>query len=323
MDLKAFEYVSSIVKNGNISKAAEELHISQPALSQYIIKLEDSLGAKLFIRSKDRIRLTSAGEMFLSDGNEILTMYANMRRRIEGTKGTGITYIRLGISQFYSKFYLPLILPEFLEQNPNVRFKITEDLNSELENKLLAGELDFCLIPLYHRRRQLEYRILHQEEIYAALPKFSHLNTFAVTKDHGSYIDLESLRNAPFIMLHSSQGFYKLSMELCEASGFTPNVICEVLNWDTISYLIREGLGVGFVPDLIALSTVYSANASYYKILFPRPVVRPYALVSRRPSAVKTGPGTDETVIKQFRDFVTERVNLQRMLQSISYEEIR
>ena len=109
MDIKAFEYVNAIVEYGSISKAAETLYISQPALSQYLKNLESELGTKLFIRDGTRLILTAAGETFIKSGNVILRSYKTMCSQISDSKEKKIINIRIGMSPFYAKFYMPMI----------------------------------------------------------------------------------------------------------------------------------------------------------------------------------------------------------------------
>ena len=233
MYIKAFEYVDAIVRYGSISKAAEELYISQPALSQYINKLEQEMNTKFFLRDGRKMKLTPAGVIFLEEGKKILTLYSNMCHRISDVKCDSPHNLHIGISQFYGRFYLPYIMSKFSEQNPNVNFSIIEGYSCDLENMLLAGKLDVCLLPIYIVNDNLNYDILHQDEILLAIPPDSPLNSLASKGKMGKFINLIQLRSEPFIFLSQVQGFYQTSHSLCQENGFIPDMKCEVANWDT------------------------------------------------------------------------------------------
>lgn len=296
MDIKAFEYVSSIVKYGSLSKASEELYISQPALSQYITKLEQTLEIQLFQREGRRLKLTPAGEIFMEEGNKILNLYSNMRHRLSDANDGNVATIHLGISQFYGRFYLPYILPEFLRSHLNVRFSITEALTGDLEEMLLAGKLNICMIPMYVLNDKLTYSAIHQEEMLLAVPAASPINALSFNTAQGKSLRLSDLRNEEFIMLSPAQRFSGMATKLCAESGFVPKVICEVVNWDTLNLLVQQGLGIGFVSSLISSSPRLPQSPNYYHIASHQNAVRPYGIVHSK----------DETsdVILEFVDYV-------------------
>lgn len=294
MDTKAFEYISAIVRYGTLSGAAEKLYISQPALTQYISKLETSLNVRLFTREGRKLKLTGAGEIFLEEGGKILHTLSDLQHRLANSKNTEKITIRLGISQFYCQFYLPYILPLFQRKHPNIQFEITEALTSELEDLLINGKLDVALVPIYIAREELEYNTIYKEEILLAVPCHSHLNALAEPGRFGMTIDLKKLRNEKFIILSPRQKFYDLGIRLCKEHHFTPNIICEVLEWNTLNLLVKEGMGIGFVPNILSATPRSNTSPNYYHIASDHRVIRPYAIATRKSS--RPNPITAEFV---------------------------
>lgn len=280
MDTKAIEYVSAIIREGNVSKAAKSLFISQPALSQYVAKLESDLGIELFTRERKRLTLTRAGEIFIRDGTTMLNLYSSMCSRMCDATKLETETIHLGISQFYSKYYLPQILPSFMREHPNVEFSITESVTTHLEKMTENGKLDFALIPLYMRRSGMEYTIIHNDEIYLAIPGDSSINNKASFVNGQASIRLHHVRNEPFIMLKPVQTFAQMAEHLCEEAGFVPNIICQVMSWDTLNLLVGAGLGVGFVPDITIGTLPPDKAPRYYRIASSLNVIRPYCIIS-------------------------------------------
>ena len=143
----SLRYFCAVVKNMNITQAAEQLHMSQQTLSNYIARLESEYGIRLFER-KPHLHLTYAGECFyahvqkvLQGENELLAEFDEIRSQRQGRLSVGITQTR-------SQSMLPLVLPEFIKQNASVRFEAKIYHVSELENRLLAGEFHIAVRPV-------------------------------------------------------------------------------------------------------------------------------------------------------------------------------
>lgn len=287
MNIKAFQYFDATVKNPTLSAAAEELFISQPALSQQIRKIEEEMGAKLFDRAGHSMTLTPAGEVFLSGSRRILQIYESMQREVQLVRSAAQETVRFGISPFYSQHYLPKLLPPFLAQNPQIRVDITEEISSRLEQKLLDGELDFCVLPLYPPNELLEYETIYIEEILLAIPQNHPVNAYAAPASEANsfpIIDLSLLKNEPFIGLKKIQKFSRIGLRLCEEAGFSPKIVCETLNWETVHMLIAAGLGIGFIPRILVGSITDPAlEPRYYQL--PADAHRAYT-VAKRPESL-------------------------------------
>lgn len=283
MNIKSFQYFTTIVDKPTLSAAAEELFISQSALSQQIKKIEEEMGAPLFERNGHTMTITPAGEVFLRGSHKILQIYESTKREIQITKTAAQETVHFGISPFYSQHYLPKLLPSFLSQHPEIKVELIEDISSVLEQKLLEGELDFCAIPIFPQNELLEYETIYQEEILLAIPRRHPLNDYySYTTDghHFPVIDVAMLKNESFIGLKKVQKFSHLGMRICEEAGFVPNTLCETMNWETAHMLIANGLGVGFIPKILVGSiTDPELTPCYYQL--PSNVYRAYAIAKR------------------------------------------
>ena len=142
MDFKGIEYVCAIYEAKTISQAAKSLFISQPALSQYLAKLEQELGTTLFERAGSAMIPTTAAEILVRDGRALLNARQEMLGQVNSLTQTHKETLRFGISPFYSKYYLPLLLPYYREHHPNVHLSIVEQTSTELEQQVLDGTLD-------------------------------------------------------------------------------------------------------------------------------------------------------------------------------------
>ena len=283
MTFKTMEYVIAVHDAGSFSRAAQQLYISQPALSQAIAKAEHELGVEFFARDTHSLRLTAAGELLVREGRELLAKRDELRTRISGLSAARNETIRLGISPFYSKYYLPAVLPYFRRHFPSVRLEITEESSVVLEQQVIDGALDFCFVPLHPQNPRLSYEVIHVEEILLAVSRDNPVCAHAVPSPGLPYIDLKFFENEPFIGLKSIQKFNDMSAKLCESAGFSPHVVYETLNWDTVNLLVASGMGVGFVPDVLLNHLTGERSPQYYHLLGLE-ALRPYAVACKKGS---------------------------------------
>lgn len=144
MELKTLHYYLTIVREGNISRAAEVLHFTQPALSRYMTQLEEELGTKLFIRGKN-LKLTEAGVMLQQHAEKIISMVEDMEHSLkEQTEINGC--ISIGASNLNSFHILPEAIKRFNEVNPNVKFHIYTNNSENIKEQIEQGLLDFGLL---------------------------------------------------------------------------------------------------------------------------------------------------------------------------------
>ena len=133
---------------------------------------------------------------------------------------------------------------------------------------VIDGELDLCFVPLEPQNPRLNYEIIHVEEILLAVPPQHLLHAHATVSTGATpYIDLSLFAQEPFIALKPVQKFNSMNERLCSAAGFTPHVVYETLNWDTVKRLAANGIGVGFVPDILRAASMYNRRPKYYRLM--------------------------------------------------------
>lgn len=266
MEIKAIEYIKAVAEEKSYTRAAGKLFISQPALSQYIKKLEELLNVTFFVRSTKALELTAAGEMVVQEGTLILEQRRQLLQKLHDLSRAHKETIRFGISPFYSKYYLPKVLPRFSAQYPNIRLEITEEISVVLEQMTLSGSLDFCFVPEDPQNPLLNYRTVCVEEIYIAVPSNHPVNSLAIPSTGVPYLELSHLRTERFIMLKPRQKFLYMCEQLLESAGIQPEIAYETLNWDTIHVMVAGGIGVGFVPEVLVKSSFIDKRPRYYRI---------------------------------------------------------
>ena len=145
IDLELYKVFYAVAKNKHMTRASEELHISQPAISQSIKKLEEQLGGTLFLRSNKGMELTEEGKMFFDYVKGALELIKNAENDFTSYKDLTKGEIKIGCSTTLTKLLLLDTINEFHKKYPNINFQIENDLTSTLINDLKLGKLDFVI----------------------------------------------------------------------------------------------------------------------------------------------------------------------------------
>lgn len=266
MELYELRYFVAIWEAKSLSKASDIVHVSQPALSQCIRKMEGELRTRLFQRPLQNMKLTEVGEIVYEYGKNILGLMQNMDGAISEVLHSDDVEIAVGMSPFYSKFYLPSIIPYIRKQFPNIRIRIVEDISSNLEAMLFEGQLDFCCVPSEPEQKGITYETICIEEILLAIPPDNPINQYAIPANPVPYMDLKHVEGQKFVSLKPVQKINSMLDPLLDSIGLKHNEIYQTLNWDTVDIMIANGIGVGFIPDILCMKDKTSPSPCYYRI---------------------------------------------------------
>lgn len=278
MTTKELFYFKTIADEKSISQAARKLFIAQPSLSQYIKRIEDSLGIHLFNRTSTGLSLTYAGERYYLMATQVLKMYENFEFEISDINNLRAGRIHVGITRHLGSCLLPKVLPRFRAICPNIEISISEVTSSLQEEQLLAGKLNFSLMhapPLESRNKAVNYELLNTDPFLIALPMDSPLKEKAKPPHYGDMfptLDLKELYDETFIMICKGQRIRQISDCILRDAGIiNPKVLLEVSNLDTVQRCVAAGLGVTLLPlqymplSNIALPPEYYAIPPEYK----------------------------------------------------------
>lgn len=260
METRLLKYALEIARQGSFTRAAEEVRIAQPSLSQQIAKLEHDLGLQLFERHRGAVTPTGDGERFLKQADRIVQLHDDLEREMaERRAGMGRELV-VGTPVITGAHILPPLLAAFQTQYPHVRIQLFEDSPAQLETLTAAGRADLALLPLPITDERLTTRVLGTEAILAAWPPQPQPWIPAEIQDtlFGAGpkrpLSLESLRQVPFVLLKSGYGFRQTVLELCAESGFQPDVAYETSSIEMAQSLVAHGLGVTLVPAMVRRS---------------------------------------------------------------------
>jgi DNA-binding transcriptional LysR family regulator len=246
MELRDLRSFVAVAQHRNFSRAAGQLHVSQPALSEQIRKLEDELGAALFERTSRGAVLTDAGEAFLPQARSVLAQAdvaaESVRMVANGVAGT----LTLGFIDSAAPGILPPLIRRFTARYPNVKLRLRE-LGTRLQLEAVqAGEIDVGIVrgPVWNSA--LAGRLIAAESLLVALPAGHRLAGEAAVR-------LTDLREEGFITYPADRGagLYEETLRLCHEAGFDPRIVQEANEIATICALVDAGLGVAIVPESV------------------------------------------------------------------------
>lgn len=245
MNFAQLNYALAIKRSGHFGKAADSCHVTQATLSGMLKRLEDELGYRLFDRSSHPITPTEKGERFLKKAEEILALQEEVfsYKKAEGSlKGK----INVGIIPTISSTLLPLILPEFLKEHPELRLSILESTTEDLVSKLNSREIDFAILatPLSDKVKLPFKKTLYYESmmIYGV-----HANVKNFKPHH--------LKKEKVWLLEDGHCFRNQSMAICELESErneTAQVNFKSNSFDTLINLSDQFGGYTLIPELYA-----------------------------------------------------------------------
>ena len=165
MDFKELTYVLALARHQSVTKAAQELYLTQPALTRFLQRLETSVGQPLFTRSGNRLIPTYAGEKYIERAQEILLLKKQLDAEMQDIVQVHRGQLRIGLSIFRSFSLLPNVLPEFTRKYPHVKLLVEENDPAFLEEALCRGELDLAFFSLPTRRKEIVTETIRTEEL--------------------------------------------------------------------------------------------------------------------------------------------------------------
>ncbi|WP_367130811.1 LysR family transcriptional regulator [Saccharothrix sp. HUAS TT1] len=242
MTLRQFEYLVTVVDEGSFTRAAELLHVTQPALSHQIRALERAVGAQLLDRLPRTVRLTPAGRAWLPHARAAL---AEAERALTAARRTaGLEYGELRVATLYSLTLgvLPPVLRRWRAEHPDVRIRLFEHRHAdELREAMAEGQADLALGP--EPANWVGFRqALGEEEFVVVLPPDTH---------HREPVDLRAFADVGWVHYAPGNGLADLVDAACAARGFQPGAAVRTEQTAAAPVLAASGLGPALVPGNI------------------------------------------------------------------------
>lgn len=269
MDInKKITYIEKILQNQSISKAASDLFVSQPYISKFIKNLENELGIELFQKTKTKINLSFAGQIYYNYLKETYKTEQKFLKDLEIVKNNKKGRIKLGINPALSTAFLYKFLPNFKKSNPHILVELVEVTQDVSEKMLENNELDLVLgmYPACHKN--LAYSLIFSEKMFLYVSKNNQLydkqmkNSKIFSKDAYSL-----LNNEPFITTSLEYGMGKSLENFFKSYNLELNTSIITSTVPTAVNLAKSGMGLTLIPETIIKNyTTDDANLYHFNI---------------------------------------------------------
>ncbi len=283
MEIDQLRYFLGVAERGNFTRAAEELKISQPALSRSIQKLEDELGQPVFERKTRSVALTEAGVLLQSRAQQIMSLIEDTKAEISDDGQSG--QVRVGAIPTIAPYFLPDFLRQFSSEFPKAALIVQEDTTTNLLKRCTQGEIDLAIIALPVPAKYLEAEELFQEELLLVLPpKHPLVNQ--------SQIRLKDIKSYPFVLLDEAHCLSDNIVSFCRQRSFHPVAVEHTSQLTMVQELVSLSHGVSMIPQM-ARDLDETDRRVYRSLSGPKPIRKiavvwnPYRFQSRLLEAFK------------------------------------
>lgn len=244
MELRTLRAFVEVVRQGGFSQAAKVVFATQSTVSKAVKQLEDELGIALLDRVGHRSSLTGAGEIVYRRALAMLAERDDLVAELDELRGLRRGMLRLGLPPLGSSTLFAPLFASFRSRYPGIEIRLVEHGSKRLEEMLQAGEVDFAasLMPVPDA---FEAEPVRSEPLVALLPA-NHAFRNARS------VNFQELAPSPFILFESGFALNAIILDACERRGVTPDVVARSAQIDFIVALVAAGLGVAFLPRMIA-----------------------------------------------------------------------
>lgn len=243
--LRQLRYFVAVAEHGSVSRAAQNLAISQSAVTEALKHLEDDLGVPLFERHPRGLNITHKGHQFLRHATSILSEVSGARRALAVRDEEITGRLQIGVTSLMAGYVMSDLLARYRRANPQVEVSAIEDNGEYLEHLLIGGELDVAVMVVsnLHDKLALQVEILNVSPYRLWLPIGHRL----VGQDS---ISLDDLAGEQLIMLDIDE-MGEAAMTLLSALGRRPRIAFRTRSVEAVRSLVATGAGIALLPDLV------------------------------------------------------------------------
>ncbi len=266
-------------RRGSVTRAAEALFVTQPALTARLNALEKTIGAPLLVRRRGGVRLTEAGRAFLPYAERALQAVADGRQVLTELERGIAGHVPIGAAPAVSTYALPSILKRFQQTHPGVQVAVRTGHSEEVAELVKRDEVAVGLSRAL-RDPDLESFTLYEDEL-----------VLVVHPEHPFVDDVHTaeLADEQFVLFDRASSYHELTSALFLDAGIVPRGVMELDNIDSAKKMVEHGLGVAFLPHVAVTEEVRSGRLRIVAIADRQPPRRPIVAVRRRHAGPPTG----------------------------------
>jgi len=320
MTTQQFTYVLAVADCQSFSRAAEKLYVTQPSLSQYIHSIEKQIGVQLFDRSLSPIRLTDAGELYVTWARKLLAMEESMNNALSDLMGMQTGTVRIGASSFRVRCLLARSIASFHAQYPNIRLLMREADMRQLKDMLSTGEIDFAIGTGTFEEKNFHVEALSSEQLYLAVsrdnPLTKRLPDALTSEDictgtprflRQKPIDLSIVKDELFVAANAGEYDRESLSVVCRECGFEPKIEYSVQTIETVFAFVCANMGIALLPD----SLIYYGNFEHHPNYYPIPETlakSSISLITKRNAYLSKAAAAYALTLKQLVDVGTWQI---------------
>jgi len=248
LNSRQLQYAVILSQAESFSLAAEQLNITQPALSKQILALEKELGVELFDRGGKTVTLTAAGRDFIRQAKQLLQQEENLLRSMAHFQSGEAATLTIGISPFRSLYLVDPVVKQLKQRFPQVQVKLREAGTEALHKEAAEGKYDFAIVNLPVDETVLDAIPLEPDKLVLAVPNS------LLDRVEGSFrgalprMDLSRCPTLPFVVVGQGQQMRTLFDKLCAKACVAPPIAMEVVGIATAWRMVCAGIGAGLFP---------------------------------------------------------------------------
>lgn len=281
MDLARVNAFVSVARLGSISRAAEELFVTQPALTARLQALERDLDAQLFVRSRHGSRLTEAGRALLPHAERALAALNRGREAVQEVASGGAGRLTIGAAPAISTYVLPAMLHRFQAAHPNIRLSVRSGHSEEVLEMVLRDEVEIGLMrPIHHA--EVTTTLLYEDEVVLVVHRG---HRFAAA----GQVRMAELAAENLILFDRTSSYHELTSAIVRQAGISPRGQLEVDNIDAAKRMVEQRLGIALLP-LTSVQSEIGAGRLVPVSVTDMPPVRRQIVVARRRDAGELSP---------------------------------
>jgi DNA-binding transcriptional LysR family regulator len=244
MELRQLQMFMEVAKQRSITKAAEALHLSQPALSKSIMSLEEELGLTLIIRSNKTSDLTDGGKVVLEYAQKMSGLMDEMKATLNDMTNLTRGQLNIGLPPFIGSLFFPRVMAKFHHTFPNIEMNIAEYGGARVVKSVEEGEFELGVAVLPIDEEQFNVYPIVEEEMKLLVYKDHRL-----AKRNG--VNVRDLIKEEFIFYHEEFALNQILMNHFRAFGFEPKILFKSSQWDLMSEMVAANLGITILPQSI------------------------------------------------------------------------
>ena len=241
MDIKQISYFMAVAQEGNFSRAAEKLEVSQPTLSMAVKKLEEELGTELFYSFNRRQNLTDEGLRLKEGAAKLLEVYQETIENVKLSDHVGSGVVTLGLSPLFGACFFGDLIPSFAAAYPDIKINMIEDGANKIDELVERGEVDLAVT--LNTERTASFASCHfstQRNVALLHKKHPLANAKSIT--------VADLKEDSFAIFNQDFILNRQIMSACHAAGFRPKIALLSSQWDFMVELVSRNRAVSILP---------------------------------------------------------------------------